>query len=163
MARAIGFAHMRYARRINRAHGWCGHLWANRYHSCALDEGHLWNAVRYVELNPVRAGMVPRAESYPWSSCAEHAALCDMTGLLCTASPFPGNITAAGWTDWINAPIADGEFDRLRSDTLSGRPCGSNPFVKDMELRLGRLLQKPEPGRPRKGSTPEHLMEGLFA
>jgi len=73
MARAIGKAHMRYARRVNRAHGWTGHLWANRYHSTALDWDHQWHAVRYVELNPVRARMVLRAQEYEWSSCRDHA------------------------------------------------------------------------------------------
>lgn len=46
MALAMGRAHMRYARWLNRKRGWCGHLWANRYFSSALDDEHLWRAVR---------------------------------------------------------------------------------------------------------------------
>ncbi len=51
--------HTRYAQRINRAKHWKGHLWQGRFFSSALDEPYLWAAIRYVERNPVRAGMVP--------------------------------------------------------------------------------------------------------
>ena len=58
LARGIGLAHRRFAAWQNARHGWLGHLWANRYFSTPLDETHLWRAVRYVERNPVRAGLV---------------------------------------------------------------------------------------------------------
>jgi putative transposase len=58
--------HMRYAQRINRRQGWSGHLWQGRFFSSPLDEAYLWFCVRYVERNPVRAGMVEQAEDYPW-------------------------------------------------------------------------------------------------
>ena len=64
--------HTRYAQRINRARGWTGHLWQGRYFSSALDDGYLWAAIRYVERNPVRAGMISRAEDYRWSSAPAH-------------------------------------------------------------------------------------------
>ncbi|MEW6609421.1 MAG: hypothetical protein AB1414_18580 [bacterium] len=54
--------HTRYAIHINRSRDWSGHLWQGRYFSSALDEGYLWTAVRYVELNPVRAGIIQNAE-----------------------------------------------------------------------------------------------------
>jgi len=50
--------HMRYAQRINRSHGWKGHLWQEQFFSSALDETYFWVAIRYVERNPVRARMV---------------------------------------------------------------------------------------------------------
>jgi putative transposase len=56
---------MRYAQAVNRRHGWSGHLWQGRFFSSPLDDAHLWAAVRYVERNPVRAGIVSRAEDYP--------------------------------------------------------------------------------------------------
>ena len=68
MAGAIGRCHMRYSRWINKQRAWTGHLWANRYHSSLLGDEHLWNAVRYVEQNPVRARMVAKCEEWPWSS-----------------------------------------------------------------------------------------------
>ena len=61
LARALGQSHSRYAQRSNRRYGRSGHLWQNRFFSCAMDEGHGWNALAYTELNPVRAGIVRRA------------------------------------------------------------------------------------------------------
>jgi putative transposase len=72
LQRVLKPLHMRYAQRINRAKGWKGHLWQGRFFSSPLDEAYLWAAVRYVERNPVRAGMVSRAENYRWSSAAAH-------------------------------------------------------------------------------------------
>ena len=51
-----------YASRLNLLSGLHGHIWENRFHSSVLDEPHLWNAVCYVERNPLRANMVNRAE-----------------------------------------------------------------------------------------------------
>ena len=58
LRRAIGEAHRRYTRRINFREGWRGHLWQGRFASFVMDEDHLLTAARYVELNPVRAGLV---------------------------------------------------------------------------------------------------------
>ena len=67
--------HMRYAQYMNRQKGWSGHLWQGRFFSSALDADYLQACVRYVELNPVRAGLVKKAEDYPWSSAAVHCGL----------------------------------------------------------------------------------------
>ena len=66
--------HQAYAAWLNRKTGQSGHLWQGRFFSCVLDpdDSHYWSAVRYVERNPVRAGLVQRAEQYPWSSAAVH-------------------------------------------------------------------------------------------
>jgi putative transposase len=72
LQRVLKPMHMRYAQRVNRARGWKGHLWQGRFFSSPLDDAYMWAAVRYVERNPVRAGIVRRAEDYPWSSAAAH-------------------------------------------------------------------------------------------
>ena len=64
--------HRKYALKINRRSEWRGHLWQERYHSCVMDESHLLAAVRYIELNPVRAGICPEPEEWPWSSIHAH-------------------------------------------------------------------------------------------
>ena len=64
--------HMRYAQYINHKKDWVGHLWQGRFFSSVLDESYLLTAVRYVEQNPVRAGIVSIAEDYKWSSAASH-------------------------------------------------------------------------------------------
>ena len=72
LARAIGEAHRRYTRRINSREGWRGHLWQERFASFPMDENYLLVATRYVEMNPVRAGMVHAPEDYRWSSARAH-------------------------------------------------------------------------------------------
>jgi putative transposase len=60
--------HGRYAQYYNARYGRSGHLWQNRYFACSLGPGHLWAALAYVEMNPVRAGLVERPDDYRWSS-----------------------------------------------------------------------------------------------
>ena len=72
LARALGQSHSRYAQRFNRRYGRSGHLWQNRFYSCPLGRTHLVRALLYGDLNPVRAGLVGRAEEYPWSSARAH-------------------------------------------------------------------------------------------
>src|SRR6185312_8529253 len=69
---ALRRTHGRYALYLNSRRHRVGHLWQNRFYSCALDEMHLWAALRYVERNPVRAQIVVRPEEYAWSSAAAH-------------------------------------------------------------------------------------------
>jgi len=82
LARALRRAHSRYAQRFNRLYGRSGHLWQNRFFSSPLDRHHLVTALAYVELNPVRAGLVGRAEQYPWSSARAHITAEDSSALL---------------------------------------------------------------------------------
>jgi REP-associated tyrosine transposase len=72
LRRAIGEAHRRYTADINRREGWRGHLWQGRFASYVMDDRYTLAAARYVELNPVRAGLVARAEDYLWSSARAH-------------------------------------------------------------------------------------------
>lgn len=67
--------HTRYAVGVNRRHDGCGHLWQGRFASVPMDEAHLHACLRYVELNPVRAGLVERPEAWPWSSARAHLGL----------------------------------------------------------------------------------------
>jgi putative transposase len=64
-----------YAVEINRRQAWSGHFWQGRFASSPMDEAHLHVCLRYVELNPVRAGLVARAEEWPWSSARAHLGL----------------------------------------------------------------------------------------
>jgi putative transposase len=72
MGRALKDTHGRYAAYWNAFHRSSGHVWQGRFYSCPLDESHLWKALRYTELNPVRAGLVAKAERWEWSSAAAH-------------------------------------------------------------------------------------------
>ncbi len=64
--------HGRYAQYYNARTARTGHLWQNRFFACPLDHDHLWTALAYVERNPVRAAIVPRAGDYTWSSAVAH-------------------------------------------------------------------------------------------
>jgi putative transposase len=120
-----------YATIFNSKYGLTGHLWQARPFSCALDEAHFWAAVRYVERNPVRAGLVRRAEDYLWSSARAHCGL-EKNELL------DGESTANRVTDWKqwlrddNDPKAE-QF--IRERTVTGRPCGDDVFVAAAEQR----------------------------
>lgn len=73
LAMALKHTHGRYAAYWNVRHKSCGHVWQGRYYSCPLDAPHLWAALRYAELNPVRAGLVAHLEAWAWSSAAAHS------------------------------------------------------------------------------------------
>jgi putative transposase len=145
LARTIGEVHGRHALTLHRARGWNGHLWANRYYSAPLDTVHLWAAVRYVERNPVRAGLVDQAEIYAWSSARAHCGFAP-EGPLSPRRPFPGAV--GNWQAWL-AGECEPEMDRtIRSNTATGRPMGSPDFVARLERLLGRSFSPARRGRP---------------
>lgn len=145
LARTIGEVHGQHARVLHRREGWDGHLWANRYYAAALGPDRLWAAVRYVERNPVRAGLAARAEDFRWSSARAHCGLAP-SAPLSPRRPFPGPIL--DWRSWLaGAPDRDGE-GAIRWCTARGLPAGSREFVADLERRLDRSLTPRRRGRP---------------
>jgi putative transposase len=139
--------HMQHAQRINRAYGWTGHLWQGRFFSSPLDEEYLWAAIRYVELNPVRAQMICRAETYPWSSAAAHCGLRN-DPLLTKCGAWTRRITAiSDWSAWLAAGDAPESLDVLRRRAVKGLPCGSPEFIEALEKAVGRDLQERPRGR----------------
>ena len=158
LSRAFQKIHGDFARFFNARHVKTGHLWQGRFKACVLDEEHLWNAVRYVERNPVRAGIAIHAEEYRWSSAATHCGL-RKDSILAPGLPFLDLIP--DWSAWL-APeekIEDLEF--IRERTQSGRPCGSDEFARMLENLLGRPMLRRKPGPKKKvsplavGSEPE--------
>jgi putative transposase len=144
MALAIGNAHRAYSRIVNEQNGWTGHLWAGRYYSTLLDEEHLWAAARYVELNPVRAGVALRAVDYPWSSAPANARI-DSSGLLSAERPFPGAIP--DWAAWLDQGLDEQALARLRMNTSTGRPSAGAQLLETLERSHGRSLHPGRPGR----------------
>jgi len=146
----IGEAHRRHTRRVNFREGWRGHLWQGRFASYVMDEPHLLAAVRYVELNPTRAGLVDRPEQWPWSSAAGHLAGRD--DALLTVGPMLELVTslALDWQAYLALETPEETIARLRMHKRTGRPAGSEGFVIRLESILGRPLRPGKPGRPRK-------------
>jgi len=131
-----------HSQRFNRKYGFVGHLWQERPFSCLLDEGHLIAAVRYVEQNPIRAGIVRRAADYRWSSAAAHCGRHEDAFL--DVEPFPFAIE--NWNEWLNVdvdPIAD---QILRDCSATGRPCGDDAFVQQIEHATNRNFTRRKPG-----------------
>ena len=82
LAQSLKQAHGRYASYWNAQQPSSGHVWQGRFYSCPLQESHLWKALRYVELNPVRARMAEAPQQWPWSSAAAHCGLADPDAML---------------------------------------------------------------------------------
>ncbi len=135
---------------MNRRKGWSGHLWQGRFASYVLDEPHLLAAVRYIEQNPVRAGMVDRPEDWPWSSASAH--LAGLDDALVHVTPMLELVGALGsdWPAYLRQEIPAETLGRLGRCELTGRPAGSDSFVARLERTLGRRLRPGKPGRPRK-------------
>jgi putative transposase len=151
LAKAIGRTDFVYTQYVNRLHGRCGHLWQNRFRSCALDEAHLCAAVRYVELNPVRAGMVRAPWRYRWSSAAAHCGEGGDAGFLDLA-PWRERWTPEEWKDLLREGCSEEDVQALRLSTSRGRPLGTDSFLSKVEAQLGRRLRPLPVGRPRKGT-----------
>jgi len=145
LARGIGETHRRYTRFINFKKGWKGYLWQGRFASFPMDEDYLLNSVRYVELNPVRAKLVKKAEDYRWSSARAHVNGHD--DMVVKVQPMLDRVE-----DWAEL-LASGDqaaFDELRMHERTGRPLGQDSFVNQMSLLTGRMLGRKKPGPKRK-------------
>ncbi len=143
LARAIGEAHRRYTRMINFREGWRGYLWQGRFASYVMDEAYLLACARYVELNPVRAGLVERPEEWRWSSAAAHMEGKD--DVLVAVGPLLDK-ARYDWHDFLTLPVATSEAGLIRKHERTGRPLGSKEFVVGLEARLDRQLSPHKPG-----------------
>jgi putative transposase len=149
LARAIGYAHGRYAQYFNKTYGRSGHLWQNRFYSCALDDEHYWRALIYLERNPERARLVGDAGAYRWSSAAAHLGGDDETGLLDLIA-WRAQMPVDYWRERLTVPEDDDLLHTLRLTTHTGRPLGSPAFLAKYEALLGKRLQPLPVGRPKK-------------
>jgi putative transposase len=151
LARAIGEADRRYTVRVNQRENWRGYLWQGRFSSYPLDEQYLQAAVRYVELNPVRAGLAGRAWQYPWSSAAAHVRGKD--DLLVKVKPMLSRVK--DWPEYLKTELDSTDVEIIRRHARTGRPLGSNEFVESLETKVGRSLVPRKRGpKPRKTSRP---------
>jgi putative transposase len=151
LARALKVAHGRYAAQWNVRHHHSGHVWQGRPYSCPLDPPHVWQALRYAELNPVRAGMVADAVSYPWSSAAAHCGQGKPHPML-DSELWRQRWSAESWHEYLHRGETGEEIDALRRCTFSGRPLGTVEFVEHIEETLQRSLVPKKGGRPQKAA-----------
>jgi putative transposase len=147
LAQALKHTHGRYASYWNARNSSSGHVWQGRFYSCPLDETHLWRALRYIELNPVRAGMVPEAAQWRWSSAAAHCGSSAPEAVL-EMGLWRKRWTMAEWTQHLAAGESASDVATLRQYTHTGRPLGSETFVADLEQSTLRTLLPRKAGRP---------------
>jgi REP-associated tyrosine transposase len=146
LAKAVGLTHLRYSQLFNESRERSGHLWQNRFYSCPLSPSHAVAALRYIELNPVRAGLVGRAWLYQWSSAG--AIVLDRPDFLIDKERRLEITEGINWQEALTIEPDIGT--ELLSHTRSGRPFGENSFIDDLEMRLKRRLRPLKGGRPKK-------------
>ncbi len=147
LARGVGLTNQVYTQYLNRKLGQSGRVWQNRFFSCIVEsDEYLWAVARYIERNPLKAGLVDRDEDYPWSSARAH-----LTGA-------EDAVLEGSWLD-PSQRNSYGEFllqpkdetdEALRKATRTGRPFGSEGFVDMLEERLQVVLRVKGAGRPPK-------------
>jgi len=157
--KAIGEAHRRYTLRVNMREGWKGHLWQERFSSFPMDERYLLAATRYIELNPVRAKLVKKAEDYKWSSAKAH--LRNRNDDLVKVSGV-GQIVG-NWRDFLSGADSGKLASDLHEHSSTGRPMGGGEFLKKIETVSGIPMQrlvKKKPGPHKKDALPGNSASG---
>lgn len=150
LSKTFNTAHMRYSQYFNEKLKQKGHLWQGRFYSCILDESHLILAARYIERNPVRAGIVEKPWQWLWSSAIEH------TDEKAKALIKPGKLLEIigmlhnSWKEYIDKQEEENLLQRIRKYTFNGRPLGTSVFVEKLELIAGRKLRASPVGRPKQ-------------
>ncbi len=141
----LASVHTAYAQRVNRARELSGHLFQGRFASYFMDDAHLMVAARYVENNPVVAGMVGRAEAWPWSSARAHCEGRD-DGLTDVAAL---GRHVANWRAMLSRGLetAD-EAERIERALRTGRPLGSPAWRRALATTCGLAADPPARGRP---------------
>lgn len=151
LTKGLAEVHSMYSRHINFRNGWKGHIWQGPFYSCVLDEAHLIAAVRYVETNPVRAGLVGVAEAYPWSSARAHAGG-EVDPIL--SSHFL-TTQFGDWSAFLKDDPQPQVVNSLRRHTRTGRALGSAAFLTRLEHHSGRRVAPRRPGRPGQLPPPQ--------
>jgi putative transposase len=147
LSRAVAEVHRRYTRMINFRKKWRGYLWQGRFASFPMDENWLLKAAAYVELNPVKAEIVPHAWDYRWSSVHTHLSGKDEFGLV---DAYKLLELIGDWKSYL-LEAQRKSTEKIEKHTRTGRPLGDETFIALAEDITGRKLKKKKPG-PKVGS-----------
>jgi putative transposase len=138
----------------HRALASSGHVWQGRFKSPVIEsDEHLLTVMRYVESNPLRAGMVTDLAAYPWSSYLVHGLgkvmdLVDEAPVWATLAKGEPK-RHAYWRQWVHTPLTARELQAIRRAVTTGRPYGSSGWIDRMGRQLGINLNPRSRGRPR--------------
>lgn len=143
----------RQTRFVNALEGRSGSLWEGRYKISPIDsDPYLLACCRYVELNPVKAGMVALPELYEWSSYRERIGLTDSGWLdehptfIGLAGDGPSRIEA--YKRFVSSDPGSATDQTIRSAIQSNKLTGGARFVDEVEKRIGLRIEARKPGRP---------------
>lgn len=145
--------HTAYSQRINLSQGYQGHLFQGRYASYPMDDGHLFVAARYIEMNPVRAGMAERAEDWPWSSARAHVAGAD-DGVTEVAAL---GAHIANWRAMLvrGLEASDETEEEVERALRSGMPLGADGWRATLAKAFGRRLEPAKRGPKPRTAKPD--------
>lgn len=140
----VGTTHVRRWREHRQNVGQ-GHLYQGRFKDFPVQsDAHLLTVLRYVEANPLRAGIVPRAEAWPWSSLGAGVGA---DGVAVTLAEWPVP-RPPDWAQVVNAALGKPEIDRLQLCVRRGQPFGQPGWVQRTARRLGLQSTLRDPWRP---------------
>ena len=148
LARTFATCHERYTRMVNKREGWKGYLWQGRFKSYPMDEPYLFNAVRYVLQNPVKAGLAANVFDWPYSSARAH--LSGKSDGIVDIGPLKKRIS--DWKEYLNLPLDTELAAAFEAHASTGRPLGEREFIEELERQTGRKLMPKRSGpRPNPG------------
>ena len=145
-SRGLGIALWKYSLLINLQHDWKGYLWQSRFKSYPLDDHYLISATRYIELNPVRAGIVKNAWDFRWSSA--RARVLKLPDPLLDESSLDEKIK--DWASFLSLQVPEADLKLLQKHTSTGRPLGRGEFINKLEKLTGRILKERPRGRKKE-------------
>jgi len=137
-----------YSKYFNEENGRTGRLWECTSHSAVVDgDTYLWTVSKYIEKNPVRAGIVKRPKDYPYSSAKAHI-LGRKDSLLKKGLFDKSELNEYG--EFIRSQEDKKVMEEIRKQTRLGKPLGDGGFLNTLAERLGRSLSFKPKGKPRK-------------
>ena len=158
-ARNIAFLMKRVAGRqtryVNALEKRTGSLWEGRYKSSSIStDEYLLACCRYVELNPIRAGIVSDPSEYKWSSYRDRIGLNREHWL--DEDPCYAGLAKSRkkreehYEAWVKDSIPEGEWELIRKSLQRGQLTGSNRFIDEIETKINHRIESRGQGRPRK-------------
>jgi len=152
LSKAFGQAHQRYALGLQKRLETSGHLWQSRFFSCPLSQSHVFEAIRYIELNPVRAGLISKPQDWRWSSARAHLYGADPLRVV-EVDWWVREGQKSTWGEHLSATPEPEHDNRFRKCTLAGLPFGAREFVAGVAAEAG-VHPEPRPrGRPPKAAS----------
>ena len=147
LAKTFRVTHQRYSLYLNNRLKQFGHRWQSRFYSCVLLGEHIAKAIRYVERNPVRAGMVQVPWQYVWSSARAHLG---KKYKIITITDIEEDYHIGSWKNYIANEDIQEDMINIRQSTQQGKAAGPLSSIQNMEMIVNRKLLVSNRGRPLK-------------